>query len=168
MTWDYIDHDEILARYGGYDPARQYDFEELFDLNIRAVKGVGLDMTRGIYDPVHPWLNAKVANWVRFLGVDPAGWQVSQTGGTGWISKRPFTDLTGLEKHLPRMPVFGEVEAWLKPLLAKVKQMVDAHDLAWVQGVEGPLSTPTSTPIRSSSCWRLPTLPNSSRTSSIA
>jgi hypothetical protein len=140
MTWDFIDHDEILIRHGGYDPTRKYTPLELFDLNIRAVKKAGLDMTRGIYDPSCPWLNVKVANWVRFLGVDLASWQVSYTGGTGWISKRPFSDLRGLEKHLPRPPVYEEVAAWLKPMLAQVKEIVDRHDLVWVQGVEGPLS----------------------------
>jgi hypothetical protein len=140
MTWDYIDNDEILIRHGGYDPTREYEFAELLELNIRAVRKAGLDMTRGIYDPAHPWLNAKVASWVRFLGVDPAGWKVEQAGGTGWISKRPFSDLKGLEKHLPRPPVFEEVAAWFKPFLAQIKQVADANDLAWVQGVEGPLS----------------------------
>ena len=140
LTWDFIDNDEILTRYGGYDPARQYDFAELLDLNARAIKRVGLDMTRGIYNPARPWLNDKVANWVRFLGVDPTDWQVSQAGGTGWISKRPFSDLRGLEKHLPRPPVFEEVAAWFQPLLAEVRGVADHYDLAWVQGVEGPLS----------------------------
>ena len=140
MTWDYIDNEEILTRHGGYDPARQYDFAELLDINARAIKKIGLDMTRGIYNPAHPWLNDKVANWVRFLGVDPADWKVSQCGGTGWISERPFSDLKGLEKHLPRPPVFEEVAAWLKPLLSQIKGVCDANDLVWVQGVEGPLS----------------------------
>jgi hypothetical protein len=140
MTWDYIDNDAILTRHGGYDPAKQYTSDELLEINARAVKNVGLNMTRGIYNPVYPWLNVKVANWVRFLGVDPAVWQVSQTGGTGWISKRPFSDLRGLEKHLPRLPVYEEVAAWLKPLIAQVKEVFDRHDLVWVQGVEGPVS----------------------------
>ncbi len=51
MTWDYIDNEEILTRHGGYDPARHYDFAELLDINVRAVKSVGVDMTRGVYDP---------------------------------------------------------------------------------------------------------------------
>jgi hypothetical protein len=140
MTWDYIDNDELLTRHGGYDPARRYEFTELLAINARAIKRVGLDMTRGIYNPARPWLNDKVATWVRFLGVDPADWEVSQTGGTGWISKRPFSDLKGLEKHLPRPPVFAEVAAWLKPLLSQINGVFEANDLVWVQGVEGPLS----------------------------
>jgi hypothetical protein len=140
LTWDYIDNDEILTRHGGYDRARQYAFAELLDVNVRAFKGVGLDMTRGIYNPARPWLNDKVANWVRFLGVDPGSWEVSQSGGTGWISKRPFSDLAGLEKHMPRPPVWDEVAAWVKPLLLQIKEVFDANDLVWVQGVEGPLS----------------------------
>ncbi|MCC6123901.1 MAG: hypothetical protein IT426_02985 [Pirellulales bacterium] len=140
MTWDYIDNEAILARCGGYDPSKQYTFEELFAVNSRAIKSIGLDMTRGIYNPALPWLNVKVANWARFLGVDPRGWQVSQSGGTGWISKRPFSDLRGLEKHLPRPPIYEEVSDWFKPLISQVKEMADKHDIAWVQGVEGPLS----------------------------
>lgn len=140
MTWDYIDNVEILTRHGGYDPARRYEFAELLDVNLRAIAKIGLDMTRGVYDPARPWLIDKVATWVRFLGVDPSGWKVSQAGGTGWISQRPFADLKGLEKHLPRPPVFEEVAAWLKPLLQQIKAACDAYDRVWVQGVEGPLS----------------------------
>jgi hypothetical protein len=140
MTWDYIDNDEILTHHGGYDAARRYDFAELLELNMRAIKRAGLDMTRGVYNPARPWLNDKVANWARFLGVDPTGWEVSQAGGTGWISKRPFSDLRGMEKHLPRQPVYEDVAAWLTPLLAEIKGVCDANDVVWVQGVEGPLS----------------------------
>ena len=98
-------------------------------------------MTRGIYNPARPWLNDKVANWVRFLGVDPDQWKVSQAGGTGWISKRPFSDLqAGWKSTCRGRRVFDEVAAWLKPLLAQIKETFDANDLVWVQGVEGPLS----------------------------
>jgi hypothetical protein len=111
----------------------------LLAINARAVKSVGLDMTRGIYDPATPWLNAKVGNWARFLGVDPSGWEVSEQGGTGWIARRPFSDLRGLEKHLPREPVFDEVAAWFRPLLGQIRQVFDEFGLVWVQGLEGPV-----------------------------
>ena len=97
-------------------------------------------MTRGFYDPTTPWLRNKVANWVRFLGVDPSGWQVDQAGGTGWLSKRPFSTLSELEKHLPKGPNFDEVAAWFKPQLKEIQGICAKHDLVWVQGVEGPLS----------------------------
>ena len=103
-------------------------------------------MTRGIYDPVHPWLNAKVASWVRFLGVDPAGWKVEQAGGTGWISKRPFSDLKGLEKHLPRPPVFDEVAAWFKPFSRRSSKSPTRTIWPGCKASKGRCPTPISTP----------------------
>lgn len=139
LTWDYLDNEAALVRHGGYDRARRYTFEELVEVNARACKGVGLDMTRGILDPVNHWMAGKIENWIHFLGVDPSGWGVSQAGGTAWIAKRPFTDLKGLERNLPKLPDFEEVRAWYEPVLKHIGQVFDAHDLVWVGGVEGPV-----------------------------
>jgi hypothetical protein len=139
LTWDYLDNEAILARYGGYDRGKQYTFEELAEVNVRAFRGIGLDMTRGLYDPVNHWMGAKIKNWIRFFGVDPVDWGVSQQGGTAWISQRPFHDLAGLERHLPQLPVFEAVRAWFEPLILFMKDLCDRHDLVWVGGVEGPI-----------------------------
>jgi len=139
LAWDYMDNEAILARYGGYDRGKQYTFEELAEVNVRAFRGIGLDMTRGLYDPVNHWMGAKIKNWIRFFGVDPADWAVSQQGGTAWISKRPFHDLAGLERHLPQPPKLDEVRAWFEPFILFMKDLCDRHDLVWVGGVEWPV-----------------------------
>jgi hypothetical protein len=139
LTWDYMDNEAILVQYGGYDRSRQYTFEELAEVNALAFQGVGLDMTRGIYDPVNHWMGGKIQNWIRFFGADPGDWSVTQAGGTAWISKRPFTDLKGLEQHLPQPPKFEEVRAWFEPFIRFIKELFAEYDLVWVGGVEGPL-----------------------------
>jgi len=139
LTWDFIDNEAILTRCGGYDRSRPYRFEELAEMNARAYRSIGLDMARFVYDPVNHWMGSKIENWIRFFGVDPAGWRVSQQGGTAWIARRPFSDLRGLEKHMPQPPVFEEVRAWFEPFIKFIKEVFDRYDLVWVGGVEGPV-----------------------------
>ena len=52
LTYDYLDNTNILRKYGGYDDSRKYTFEELVELNARAWKNIGVDVTRSIHDPV--------------------------------------------------------------------------------------------------------------------
>ena len=95
LTWDFVDNEALLVKHGGYDKSKTYTFEELAEINAKAFKNVGLDMTRYVYDPVNHWMGSKIVNWIRFFGVAPENWEVEQTGGTAWISKRPFSDLKG-------------------------------------------------------------------------
>ncbi len=139
LTWDYMDNEAILREYGGYDRDKEYTFEELVEVNAKAFKGIGLDMTRGIYDPVNHWMGGKIVNWIRFFGVEPDNWAVEQTGGTAWISKRPFSDLKGLEKNMPSPPKFEDVRAWFEPFIKYIKEVFDHYDLVWVGGLEGPI-----------------------------
>jgi hypothetical protein len=132
MAYDLIDNTEILRRYGGEG--------ELLERNARMCQRIGLDATRYIHDPGHPWLGAKIKNWTRFFGVTPGNWEVTETGGTGWISRRPFSDLRGLEKNMPNMPKKSEVEEWYKPTIRKIKETFDSYDVVFIGGVEGPLS----------------------------
>lgn len=89
VTYDLCDNEQLLVEYGGYDKSKKYSYEELVQINARAFKNVGLDATRYIYDPMNHWMGGKVVNWIRFFGVDQDKWEVSQKGGTAWISKRP-------------------------------------------------------------------------------
>ena len=139
LTWDFMDNESILERYGGYDRTKSYSFEEIVELNARAFKNIGLNMTRFAYNPKEHWMGSKIKNWIRFFGVNPDNWEVSQTGGTAWISKRPFSDLKGLEKNMPGLPDYDEVESWFKPFITYVKEVFDSYDLVWVGGVEGPV-----------------------------
>jgi uroporphyrinogen-III decarboxylase len=132
LTYDLLDHTEMLNRYGGEG--------DLIERNARMCKQVGLDATRYIHDPDHHWLGGKIRNWIRFFGVDPSGWQVREAGGTSWIDQRPFSDLRGLEKHMPNMPRKSDVEAWYKPEIKKIKEIYDAYDVVFIGGVEGPLT----------------------------
>ena len=139
LTWDYIDNEGILAQFGGYDRSQSYSFDDLIEINARAFKNIGLDMTRGIYDPVNHWMGGKIENWIRFFGVDPGDWAVEQAGGTAWISRRPFHDLKGLEQNMPNPPKFEDVREWFEPFIKRIKEIFDDHDLVWVGGVEGPV-----------------------------
>ena len=112
LTYDFVDNKELLSKYGGYDESKEYSFEELVEANAKSFKGMGLDVTRSIYDPVNHWMGSKVKNWIRFFGVNPDDWEVCQKGGTAWISKRPFSNLKELEKNMPNLPQYEEVEEW--------------------------------------------------------
>ena len=139
LTYDVMDNREILVRYGGLDMSRSYSFEELVEVNARALKAIGLDATRNVYDPFSHWMGAKIRNWIRFLGVDPSDWEVTEAGETAWISKRPFTDIAGLEKHLPSPPRYEDVEEWYRPTIRYIQEVFDAYDLVFIGGLEGPI-----------------------------
>ncbi len=139
LTYDVMDNREILVRYGGLDLSREYSFEELVVVNARALKAVGLDITRNVYDPFRHWMGAKIRNWIRFLGVDPADWEVTEAGETAWISRRPFHDLSGLERNLPQAPVFEEVEDWYRPTLRYIQDVYEHHGIVFIGGLEGPI-----------------------------
>jgi len=139
LTWDFMDNEAVLSQYGGYDRSKEYSFEEIVELNARAFKSIGLDMSRFAYNPAEHWMGSKIVNWIRFFGVNPDDWKVSQKGGTAWISKRPFSDLKGLEKNMPRLPVYEEVKEWFTPFIHYVKEVFDDYGLVWVGGVEGPV-----------------------------
>ncbi len=140
LTYDFLDNRHILKQYGGYDESRQYSFEELIHVNGKAWKNIGVDVTRFVYDPAEHWMGTKIVNWIRFFGVDPEGWGVSQAGGTAWISKRPFKTLKELEKHMPQMPDYEEVKAWYQPSIRHIQEVLSEHDVVMIGAVEGPLT----------------------------
>jgi uroporphyrinogen-III decarboxylase len=140
MTYDYLDNKKILVEHGGYDDNRVYSFEELVELNARAWKNIGVDVTRSVYDPVNHWMGEKIKDWIRFFRVDPDGWDVSQAGDTAWISKRPFRTLAELEKHMPQLPVYEEVREWYQPFLRMIQQAHQQQDVVFIGAVEGPIS----------------------------
>jgi uroporphyrinogen-III decarboxylase len=140
LTYDLADNTELIKKYGGYDQSKQYTFEQLVEVNAKAFKGMGLDVTRCIYDPANHWMGQKIQNWIRFFGVNPDKWEVSQKGGTAWISKRPFSDLKGLEKNMPNLPKYEEIRDWYIPVIRHIKEVFDSYDLVFIGAVEGPMS----------------------------
>lgn len=140
LTYDFLDNRHILIEHGGYDETREYSFEELIDINGKAWKSVGVDITRFVYDPVNHWMGSKITNWIRFFGVSPDNWEVSQTGGTAWISRRPFRTLKELEKYMPHMPVYEEVRDWYQPSMRQIQQALAGYDIVMIGAVEGPLT----------------------------
>ncbi|MGO9310519.1 MAG: uroporphyrinogen decarboxylase family protein [Spirochaetia bacterium] len=140
LTWDFVDNEEVLVRYGGYDPSRKYSITQIAEMNARSFHRIGLDMTRSTHDPVNHWMGSKIVNWIRFFGVDPGNWRVDQKGGTAWIAQRPFATLRELEKHMPHLPKLDEVREWFTPFITGIREVCDRHDLVWVGGVEGPVS----------------------------
>ena len=140
MTYDLLDNKEILIKYGGYDPGRKYDFDELLEVNAQAWKNSGVDATRVVYDPVDHWMGAKIVNWIRFFGVNPDNWGVRQAGETAWISERPFKTLKELEKHMPNKPVYEDVREWYQPVIRQIQEVAFAHDVVFIGAVEGPIT----------------------------
>jgi uroporphyrinogen-III decarboxylase len=140
MTYDFLDNIHVLTEHGGYDPSREYSFEELIAINGQAWKNIGLDVTRFVYDPVNHWMGSKIVNWIRFFGVDPEDWGVSQAGGTAWISKRPFETLAELEKHMPEIPDYEAVREWYQPSIKQTQEALREYDIVMIGAVEGPLT----------------------------
>jgi uroporphyrinogen-III decarboxylase len=140
LTWDFMDNAGILERYGGYKWGEDYEWQDILEINVKAFKNIGLDMTRYIYDPVNHWMGSKIVNWIRFFGVNPDNWRVEQAGDTAWIAGRPFSDLKGLEKHMPDPPKFEEMREWFQPFIRHIKKVYDNYDLVFVGGVEGPVT----------------------------
>jgi len=132
MTYDFVDNRRVFEMFGGSG--------DLIERNARMASRIGLDITRFVYDPEHHWMGAKIQNWIRFFGVDPAWWEISEKGGTAWISKRPFDDLKGLEKHMPNLPRKCDIEEWFRPVIRKIKEVYDAFDTVFIGAVEGPLT----------------------------
>jgi len=140
MTYDYLDNSQILIQHGGYDVTRKYTFEELVEVNARAWRNIGVDVTRSIHDPVNHWMGGKVTNWIRFFGVNPDDWGVTQAGETAWISKRPFRNIAELEKHMPNLPRYEEVRGWYQPFIRYVQQVYEHYDVTFIGAVEGPIT----------------------------
>lgn len=139
MTYEVMDNVNILKKYGGFDLSQKYSFAELVRLNATELKNIGVDITRNIHDPVNHWMGAKIANWIRFFGINPDNWEVKQAGDTAWISKRPFSNLKELEKNMPSLPDYNEVKDWYEPVIRYIKEVFDEFDLVYIGGVEGPV-----------------------------
>jgi len=140
LTYDVVDNYGLLCKYGEYDNAKKYSFVELVEVNFKSLNNMGLDVTRYVHDPVNHWMGSKIENWIRFFGVDSDNWGVAQKGGTAWISKRPFIDLKGLEKHMPNPPEYDQVAEWYTPFIKHMKQASEANDIVFIGAVEGPIT----------------------------
>ena len=140
LTYDFADCTPLIEQLGGYQMGRSYSWEEVMEINALTWKNAGLDVTRYIFDPASHWMGGKIENWIRFFRVDPSEWQVSQAGGTAWISKRPFSNLRELEKHMPQKPVYEEVREWYAPAIQQMQQVMNEHDIVIIGAVEGPFT----------------------------
>lgn len=140
MTYDFLDNKKILVAHGGYDESKDYSFEEIIEINGKAWKSIGVDITRFVYDPSSHWMGTKIENWIRFFGVNPDNWKVSQAGETAWISKRPFTTLSELEKNMPQKPIYEEVRDWFQPSFKHMQAMLAEYDVVLIGAVEGPIT----------------------------
>ncbi len=140
LTYDFLDNREILIQHGGFDPSKDYSFEELIHVNGKAWKKISVDVTRCVYDPINHWMGGKIENWIRFFGIDPGEWEVNQAGETAWISKRPFKTLKELEKHMPNKPVYEEVRDWYQPVIQQIQEILQDYDIVFIGAVEGPIT----------------------------
>jgi uroporphyrinogen-III decarboxylase len=140
LTYDYLDNRQLLIQHGGFDPSKEYRFEALIEINAKAWKKIGLDVTRSVYDPINHWMGGKIKNWIRFFGVDPGEWAVEQAGETAWISKRPFQNLKELEKYMPQKPVYEDVRDWYQPVIRQIQEILREYDIVFIGAVEGPIT----------------------------
>jgi uroporphyrinogen-III decarboxylase len=140
LTYDFVTSRKLLVRYGGLDESKKYTFEQIVEINARAFKSIGLDVTHEIYDPAKSWMVSKMDNWRRFLGVGLDGWEVTQGGGADWITKRPFSNLKELEGYIPKIPKYEEVRKWYEPIIKYIKEVFDNYDLVFVGAVDGPVT----------------------------
>ena len=133
VTFDFIDNNKLLHAFGGHD-------SNLIVRNARLFKTIGLDSTRYIHNPGKHWLWGTLDFWTEFLGIQADKWEVAETGGTAWFSRRPFTNLVELEKNLPDMPDKEGIKIWYKKWLNNVQEIFTEFDLVWVAAVEGALT----------------------------
>lgn len=140
LTYDFLDNKQILVTHGGYDETREYNFEELIEINGKAWKSIGVDITRFVYDPSSHWMGTKIDNWIRFFEVNPDDWAIQQSGETAWISKRPFSTLHELEKNMPNKPNYEEVREWYQPNFKHMQAALGSHDVVLIGAVEGPIT----------------------------
>ncbi len=140
QTYDFLDCGPLLEAYGEYDPMRTYSWEQTIEVNAKAWNAIKLDVTRYVYDPASHWMGGKIVNWIRFFGVNPDNWAVSQAGGTAWISRRPFSNLRELEKHMPNMPKYEDVAEWYAPVIRQLQEVLGHHDIVFIGAVEGPVT----------------------------
>jgi len=133
VTFDFIDSNQLLAAFGGND-------SNLMVRNAQLYKSIGLDSTRYFHDPEHHWLWGTLDIWSQFFGVNPKEWEVTETGGTAWFTKRPFESVIQLEKKLPLFPDQDQIKSWYRDWLKSVTEVFDDFDLVWVAAVEGALT----------------------------
>jgi len=132
VTYDLIDNNQLLEMYGGKS-------NDLVVRNAEMCQRIGLDSTRYIHDPLRPWIYSKIDIWERFFGIKREDWIIKEGGKTAWIAKRPFKDLRGLEKHMPKVPSKDEVAEWWIPYTRHITEVFQEYDLVFVTAVEGPL-----------------------------
>jgi hypothetical protein len=148
LTYDFVNSRRLLAKYGGYDKAKKYTFEQIVEVNAKTFKEIGLDVVHHILDLSKTWMGSKIENWGRFLGVKQDGWEVTEKEGVDWITKRPFSDgstslttcLKELEKNMPELPKYEEVEKWYKPFIKGIKEVFDEYGLVFIGAVDGPVN----------------------------
>jgi uroporphyrinogen-III decarboxylase len=131
-TYDLIMHPGIFSRFGGQEGT-------ILERNARMCRAIGLDATRYIHDPDQHWLVGTLRTWQQFFGIDADQWAAQLSGETWWITRRPFDDLEGLERHLPRLASRAAIRQWYLPWLRQVK---DAYtpEAVFVGETEGPVT----------------------------
>ena len=140
LTYDFLDNRQILIEHGGYDPSKMYSFEELIDINGKAWKSIGLDVTRAVYDPVNHWMGGKITNWIRFFGVMRTDGLSNRPEKQPGFPDRPFNTLSGLENHMPQKPDYDEVKDWYQPVIRQIQDTLRQYDIVFIGAVEGPIT----------------------------
>ena len=84
-------------------------------------------------------MGSKITNWIRFFGVDPADWGVTQTGSTAWISAAIQDPERAGETYAPAARL-REVREWYQPSIMQMQEMLQAYDVVMIGAIEGPIT----------------------------
>lgn len=99
-TYDIVNNVALYQTYGGVnDPD---DGAQVLHASGAVYKALGIDMTRGFYNP--RWQIGAVEAWKKYVGAPADGWIVRYNRDTSWIAKHPHETLQELEAALPRFP----------------------------------------------------------------
>jgi len=132
-TWDVLNNQEMWRKFGGGD--------DPLTVAAKTYAAVGIDATRFYWWYSNfDWFGSKIIDFSRFLGLDPAKWELKTKAGTTWISKRPFTNLEELESNLPQRPDEDKVTEWFISFYQKTIEKFKEYGVVVVGGVEGPLT----------------------------
>lgn len=129
--YDLLDNPLFYELYGGKDSQLQRV--------VNTYKYFGIDMTRSYVDFKKNWVQAHINEWAQYIGIDASEWSVKESGETYWISKRPFNNLNGLKRHLPRS--FKKNELY-RDYISSYKEVRDAFapSVMYIGAVEGCLT----------------------------
>jgi uroporphyrinogen decarboxylase len=146
--WDVIDNEQLWKLGGKFSVTWEHNELKVFvegdplEVCARAHRATGIDVSRyRWWFADFDWLKAKFYEFVKFLGLNREEWGIkSKAFGVSWISKRPFTDVDGMEDFILQNPDEDSMAEWLIPLYERTKESYAREGVVLVGNEEGPLT----------------------------